>query len=87
MDHKYKSNKELFKSKLAPMFEVLEYKKTLMDSSEWMAFVSKTQASILNNPDQFLGRELPASCLIEIAVMEIFAEFLAQQEAEALQTN
>ena len=69
----YKSD---FRIVLTPIMELFEYKKTKLDESEWIRFVESTKLSIISNPQQFLGNDLPNPQLIQKAVLEIFEEFM-----------
>jgi hypothetical protein len=65
-----------FNSTLEPIKVMLRYKKDDLTYSDWIAFVERTQASILRNPDQYLGPELPEKESLDIIVKTIFRNFL-----------
>jgi hypothetical protein len=64
---------------LLPMFDLLLYKKKKLSHDEWIAFANRTQSSIIQSPQQFLGNEIPDQSIVEKTVREIFAEFFEEQ--------
>ena len=81
MNTYFELNKATFRMALAPMFELLLYKKQQLSQADWLSFVTMTESSIILNPQQFLGNELPVSAVTTNLVQDIFKEFL-QQETE-----
>jgi hypothetical protein len=77
-------DKDSIRIVLAPMFELLLYKKQKLSHEEWLAFVARTESSIIQSPQQFLGNDLPSKSIIDESVKEIFIEFL---EKEAVETE
>jgi hypothetical protein len=77
-------NKDSIRAVLAPMFELLLYKRQKLSHEEWLAFVARTETSIIQSPQQFLGNDLPPKSIIDEAVKEIFIEFM---EKEAVETE
>jgi hypothetical protein len=82
MEH-FESNKNTFRVVLAPIFELLVFKKGKLKQMDWLAFVARTEASIKQNPQQFLGNELPHKSTVEQAITEIFIEFMEEERVEA----
>jgi hypothetical protein len=81
MNHVF-DNKESIRIVLAPMFELLLYKRQKLSHEEWLAFVARTESSIIQSPQQFLGNDLPSKSIIDGAVKEIFMEFLEKETVE-----
>ena len=72
-------NKDSIRIVLAPMFELLLYKRQKLSHEEWLAFVARTESSIIQSPQQFLGNDLPSKPIVDEAVKEIFIEFLEKE--------
>ncbi len=70
--------KSQFNRKLSPIKLVLMKKKEQLDFEDWLRFVEKTKESILNNPTEYLGAELPANEIIKITMEIIFKEFTSR---------
>lgn len=68
--------KELFDKTLEPIKVMLLYRKDTLAHKEWMGFVERTKSSIMRNPDQYLGAELPEQESLNIIVTKIFDDFL-----------
>ena len=68
--------KQTFRIMLLPMMELFEHKKTILTPDQWIKFIGETKSSIISNPEQFLGKDLPNKLLIGQIVGEIFADFL-----------
>lgn len=79
----FESNKNGFRVVLAPIFELLVFKKGKLKELDWLAFVARTEQSIKENPHQFLGKELPHKSEVDRAVEEIFIEFMEEERVEA----
>jgi len=73
----------LFKTKfnrsLEPIKVMLVSRKDVLNEKDWDAFVKKTEGSIMRNPEQYLGRELPESEVLRAIVKEIFTEFVKRE--------
>ena len=65
-----------FRIALNPMMDLFEFKKTKLSEGDWISYVESTKLSIISNPEQFLGRDLPAPSLVQKFVQEIFAKYL-----------
>lgn len=83
MEEQFESSKDSFRIVLAPIFDLLMYKKLNLGYQAWLAFVAKTESSIVNSPEQFLGNELPGKPIVERAIREIFTEYMAEESVEA----
>ncbi|HMI67056.1 MAG TPA: hypothetical protein VK517_13515 [Cyclobacteriaceae bacterium] len=68
--------KEQFNATLDPIKAMLIDKKNRLSYEDWRAFVDRTESSILRNPDQYLGSELPEQESLNFIVNGIFREFL-----------
>ena len=80
---KFESSKSTFRIVLAPIFELLVYKKEKLSQQDWLDFVARTETSIKLNPQQFLGNDLPNRIILDQAVSEIFLEFIENESVEA----
>jgi hypothetical protein len=69
-----------FNKWLDPFKAMLAQKKKRMQPNEWLEMVERTKNSIIQNPEQYLGRDLPVSTVIHETVTIIFADFLQKQE-------
>lgn len=58
-------------------------RKPLQNIDEWVRFVKYTQASVIANPEEYLGPVLPEKDVIRNVVEMIFDEFLAQEGVRA----
>ena len=65
-----------FNTSLEPIKIMLINKKDGLTHSDWLGFVERTKASIIRNPDQYLGPELPEQESLEVIVKTIFTNFL-----------
>jgi hypothetical protein len=61
-----------FNYELEPIKDMLLHRREDMPMHEWLNFVEQTRQSILNNPDQFLEKGLPARDILEIVINRIF---------------
>jgi hypothetical protein len=68
--------KKQFNVTLEPIKVMLLDRKYTLEHTEWVALVERTESSILRNPDQYLGKELPEQESLNIIVKNIFEEFL-----------
>jgi len=80
---KYESSKNIFRIVLAPIFELLVFKKEKLNHQDWLDFVARTETSVKLNPQQFLGNELPNRMIVDQIVSEIFQEFMENESVEA----
>jgi hypothetical protein len=58
---------------------MLSWKRAKSSREKWLEFVENTQRSVLMQPEQYLGRDLPSKEVIERLVREIFDDFLAKE--------
>lgn len=72
-----------FRIALNPMMDLFEFKKTKLSEGDWINYVESTKVSIISNPEQFLGKDLPASSLVQKFVHEIFAKYLEDYHVPA----
>jgi hypothetical protein len=49
-------SKKKYKQQLAPVLELLEYKKTILSEVAWKNFVKRTEQSIISHPHQYLPK-------------------------------
>jgi hypothetical protein len=75
----FKKYKTKFRYTLQPLFALLLYKRKQLQSPSWLELCQKTKQSILNNPLEFLGDDLPEKNLMEDIVEEIFVEFVKER--------
>jgi hypothetical protein len=61
---------------LKPIKILLLSKKNTLSKDDWFRFVQQTKESILKNPEEYLGNDLPDSAMIEDTVEFIFRDFL-----------
>ena len=80
---KFESSKSTFRIVLAPIFELLVYKKEKLSHQDWLDFVARTETSVKLNPQQFLGNELPNRVITDQLVGEIFLDFMDAENVEA----
>jgi hypothetical protein len=71
--------KRQFSLMLKPILEMLEHKRHKMNSEDWAVHVIQIEASIINNPDQYIGKELPNVNIVVRIIREIFEDFLQDQ--------
>jgi hypothetical protein len=81
MGTEFKHYKRKFRNSLEPLFVMLQDKKRRMEKEEWLSFVNKTMHSVLNNPVEFLGTELPEEEMVKDLVQELFVQFVANKPA------
>jgi len=74
-DAKYK---RIFIDALEPFMDFLAAQQTQMSLGNWMEAVQRVQSRITVNPEQYLGRELPATHCIQKIVTEIFDDFITE---------
>ena len=65
-----------YRGELRPYLEMLMHHKYSLPELEWRAFVSKTEQSIMANPDQYLVG-ISKKDVDERIVHELFLEFIA----------
>jgi len=82
MDAERKSFKRKFNNALEPIKVMLAHHKHTLPTKEWLRLVKRTQAGVLEHPDQYLGENLPEIEAMIGLVNEIFGDFLEQQQLE-----
>lgn len=55
-------------------------KKSELQGEKWKEYVSATRGRIINNPEEFLGRDLPNNSLLCDIVEDIFDQFIKTRE-------
>jgi hypothetical protein len=78
MEDFQRSYKESFAIILEPMKAMLVNLEKSLSREEWLKFIDKTRLSIINNPEQYLGLDIPDHTSLGIIVSEIFDEFLLE---------
>jgi len=68
-----------YRGELRPYLEMLMHHKDSLPEQEWRAFVSKTERSIVTNPDQYLVG-ISKKDVDERIVHTLFLEFIANME-------
>jgi hypothetical protein len=76
MDPEIVMYKKQFNIALEPFKDMLMNRKATLAYPDWRALVERTESSILRNPDQYLGQELPEQESLNVIVKDIFEEFL-----------
>lgn len=64
-----------FEKTLAPFLEMLTYQRTQLELKDWEKMVERTLYQICQQPEQYLGKDLPASAVIKKSVGKIFDQF------------
>lgn len=72
-------HKEKFKLALKPFVEMLEYQKSIVSLRNWLTLVETLTERVIQNPDQYLGNDLPSKEIISEIVHGIFEEFVCKQ--------
>ena len=65
-----------FNRSLEPIKVMLINRKEKLGQEDWLRFVELTKSSVIQNPDQYLGRELPQHEILTMIVQGIFDDFL-----------
>lgn len=68
--------KIIFEITLRPFLEFLTFQKQESAIGNWMDRVEKVRLSVIVNPEQYLGKELPEPAVIKSIVTEIFDGYL-----------
>ena len=76
MDPEIALYKKQFNVTLEPFKVMLINRKETLAYHDWRALVERTESSIINNPDQYLGAELPERESLTIIIKNIFEDFL-----------
>ncbi len=79
MTAEIKTHKLKFNRTLEPFKVMLVNRKTQLSPMEWIDLVNRTKEGILSQPDQYLGKELPAAETLSKVVDKIFEDFLKDQ--------
>jgi len=71
--------KNSFRFTIDPIVQLLEHKRTVLKFSEWIRFVESTKSRIIENPEQYLGKNLPDRKIIVTSIDIIFEEMVEDQ--------
>jgi hypothetical protein len=82
-----KTYKKQFDRDLRHIKLILAHERHNMPVKEWLRLVDETKESILNFPEDYFCRELPATPLYRAAIEKVFLGFLEDQRLLALQTS
>ena len=75
----FKFYKRRFRNALEPVFVMLIAKKNEMDVEQWNSLVEKVAGRILENPNEFLGNDLPENPTMCDVLYEIFEQFMKEK--------
>jgi len=73
--------KRKFNHALEPLKEMLVHQQTILANKEWLKFVDRTRMSVINQPEQYLGTDLPDKEELTILINGIFQDFLKHHSA------
>jgi hypothetical protein len=59
---------------------MLQHKKQQLSPEAWISFVKQTKQSIINNPDQYLEKDIPKADKLLIVIDQVFDEVLIHPE-------
>jgi len=79
MDATIRFYKRKFKNSLEPMLVMLLNHKEIMGDDSWKNYVQDIQARVMNNPVEFLGRNLPPATTVKEVVALIFNQFVRER--------
>jgi hypothetical protein len=79
MEEFLKTYKRKFNNTLSPIKAMLVSRRGTLPKAEWLSFVERTKESVINQPDQYLGRDLPDKIAVGLLVRAIFEEFLEEE--------
>lgn len=71
----FKKYKTRFRYALKPVFAMLVSREKNLDTHSWSMLTHRTFESILRNPAEYLGQDLPDENLMRDILDEIFVEF------------
>jgi hypothetical protein len=77
MANKERDLKRVYTPMLQPYFELLEHLETKMNHDQWISFVDRTVEYICNDPEQYLGNNIPSKEVAVEIIREAFEEFLS----------
>jgi hypothetical protein len=75
MSTAFKFYKRKIKNSLEPLLVMLVAKQQDMPAKKWNAMLKKTVSSVVSNPHEYLGDELPEFQLVCDILHEIFEQF------------
>jgi hypothetical protein len=79
MDATIRFYKRKFKNALEPMLVMLLNHKETMSDDSWVTHVQDIQTRVMNNPGEFLGRNLPPATTVKEVVALIFNQFVRER--------
>ncbi len=68
--------KRRFNHRLEPIKVMLVQRQYSLSRKRWLSFVEQTKWSILHEPEEYVGPNLPDSETLQIIITEIFDDFL-----------
>lgn len=71
-----RSHKRKFNYALEPIKVMLMHQQSVLKKQEWLRFVERTKLSIIHQPEQYIGQDLPERKVVADIVSVIFEEFL-----------
>jgi hypothetical protein len=74
----FKRYKARFRFALKPFFVMINDKRKDMPYDQWKEFIDQTRNSVLANPVDFLGDDLPEKSLMRDVLDDLFDEFLKE---------
>jgi len=81
-------HKSRFIDFLEPIITLFIWRRDQLANEDWLKFVEQTRTSIIQNPEQYLGRDLPKQEVIEAVINSIFDDFMKSPKvAGVLQTT
>jgi len=84
MGHDEKKYRHIFLGTLDPFLDFLQAQRQEMTVGNWLEIVRRTQIRITVNPEQYLGRDLPPSDVIEKIINEIFDQLVIESVREPI---
>jgi hypothetical protein len=78
MSLRFKKYKATFRYYLKPVFAMLAARRKELQGPEWVAMVQQVRLSVVRNPSEFLGQDLPEQNLLNDILEEIFHDFMKE---------
>jgi hypothetical protein len=76
-----RSHKRKFNYALEPIKVMLVHQQNILKKKEWLSFVERTKLSVIHQPEQYIGQDLPERKMLTDIVTTIFEEFLRETDA------
>jgi hypothetical protein len=74
----FKKYKRIFRRNLQPLFAVLVARRRSTDKVSWTQLVDETLRHVIDNPEEYLGCDLPNRQLMRDVIDEIRSDFLKE---------